>query len=631
MPQIIDKITILTEYSGIVDDYEIIGGYKVVQKYVSDDSSEITLTTLKTNAKKKKNLTHGSPVYVATGDEKGLYRWNSTTQDFVKDESGGGGLNEEDLQNALNSLQFKNLETNNKSIIGAINEANSNVGQDGKSAYDIWLEEGNEGTQEEFLESLKGTTGAKIIKTEWVGKDANGGNIYRQTFDDGSIAEFVVPQDDSNIERGSGDGAFQQQGGKAIAAGKGSVALNGGYKVEEDGTETEGVRANGEWSIAGGRDNVAYQTCAVVFGKGCIAGMSATDFSEKYPDGVDDWGDTYEESWSLANAEGLETWAKGRNSHAQNRGTQALANDSSASGVETVASGENGSNANGFKTKATGTAAFTANYQTTASAIAAAAFGMNNEASEEASFVIGKYNISKGANACVEGQENTAISWNSHAGGYQSTASQPHSFVYGRGLQSRNTAQTVVGSFNDISYTIDWSAPPMFTVGCGTSKDDRKDAFIVLRDGRAKVKTAPQDPDDVLRKGDLGDGVKNLPNSLTLTDNEKEKWREMIGAVAVESPRYLHTITYSPTELLGIEYTRQLLFESKHSEPYTSHIYMDNDLRRYGGRFVKDGTTHFLTSISGSGVIIKYINAKGEIEEFNISKNYIEYTVELIK
>lgn len=30
---------------------------------------------------------------------------------------------------------------------------------DGKSAYDIWLEQGNEGTEDDFLESLKGQDG----------------------------------------------------------------------------------------------------------------------------------------------------------------------------------------------------------------------------------------------------------------------------------------------------------------------------------------------------------------------------------------------------------------------------------------------------------------------------------------
>ena len=39
-----------------------------------------------------------------------------------------------------------------------------------------------------------GATGAKIIKTELIGQDANGGNIYKQTFDDGTTATFTAPK-----------------------------------------------------------------------------------------------------------------------------------------------------------------------------------------------------------------------------------------------------------------------------------------------------------------------------------------------------------------------------------------------------------------------------------------------------
>lgn len=42
--------------------------------------------------------------------------------------------------------------------------------------------------------NLKGATGAKIVKTEEVGVDSNGGIVYKQTFDDGSTATFTSPQ-----------------------------------------------------------------------------------------------------------------------------------------------------------------------------------------------------------------------------------------------------------------------------------------------------------------------------------------------------------------------------------------------------------------------------------------------------
>lgn len=69
----------------------------------------------------------------------------------------------------------------------------------GKSAYEIALLNGFEGTEAEWLASLKGEkgdkgTGASVISTEYIGQDENGGNIYMQTFDDGSTSTFTAPK-----------------------------------------------------------------------------------------------------------------------------------------------------------------------------------------------------------------------------------------------------------------------------------------------------------------------------------------------------------------------------------------------------------------------------------------------------
>lgn len=41
---------------------------------------------------------------------------------------------------------------------------------------------------------LRGETGAKIVSQEYIGKDENGGNIYKQTFDDGKTFYFTAPR-----------------------------------------------------------------------------------------------------------------------------------------------------------------------------------------------------------------------------------------------------------------------------------------------------------------------------------------------------------------------------------------------------------------------------------------------------
>lgn len=40
----------------------------------------------------------------------------------------------------------------------------------------------------------KGDTGARIVETTYIGTDANGGNIYKQTFDDGNSTSFTAPK-----------------------------------------------------------------------------------------------------------------------------------------------------------------------------------------------------------------------------------------------------------------------------------------------------------------------------------------------------------------------------------------------------------------------------------------------------
>lgn len=53
----------------------------------------------------------------------------------------------------------------------------------------------------------------------------------------------------------------------------------------------------------------------------------------------------------------------------------------------------------------------------------------------------------------------------------------------------------------------------MHIVGNGTSDTDRKNAFVVLEDGRAKIQTTPQDTDDVANKGYIDTAINELVGS----------------------------------------------------------------------------------------------------------------------
>lgn len=51
---------------------------------------------------------------------------------------------------------------NEGTIVDFINSLHGEKGDDGKSAYDLWIEEGHQGTISDFLESLKGKSAYQI-------------------------------------------------------------------------------------------------------------------------------------------------------------------------------------------------------------------------------------------------------------------------------------------------------------------------------------------------------------------------------------------------------------------------------------------------------------------------------------
>lgn len=79
---------------------------------------------------------------------------------------------------APTNKKLQQMITANKNAIAEINkqlEEGGGAGENGKSAYDIWLEQGNEGTEADFLASLKGADGTSITITGIEETQADGG------------------------------------------------------------------------------------------------------------------------------------------------------------------------------------------------------------------------------------------------------------------------------------------------------------------------------------------------------------------------------------------------------------------------------------------------------------------------
>lgn len=83
------------------------------------------------------------------------------------------------------------MEPTDESVVLWLNpEGETPIVEDGKSAYQIWLDKGNEGTEEEFLNSLKGEKGETPVK----------GVDY---FTEEDIASLNIPSKTSNLTNDS--------------------------------------------------------------------------------------------------------------------------------------------------------------------------------------------------------------------------------------------------------------------------------------------------------------------------------------------------------------------------------------------------------------------------------------------
>lgn len=341
-----------------------------------------------------------------------------------------------------------------------------------------------------------------------------------------------------NIEPGTGEGAVQQIGAKAT--GKQSAAFGGLRYDKQTGrtpTSADGnqsfaaggsVHAEGDFSAVFGKDTVARQRASFAAGSS-TAGMTEEEFNAFFWDSTnnvglhggsknsngeicDFTGATYEKSFAFATALGCDCEAKGPRSFAAGDNVKAQNTGAVAVGARTTASGSNSFTA-GADTTASGDTSFAANHGTKATGSNSSAFGLNTKAAGNHSVTFGEDTETSAPGAVAEGYKTKASGEHSHAGGGQFTeAAGFNSFAYGANVHAdaENSAafgyETVAKSPNSFVVGKDNALREnaLFQVGNGTNWNDRKDAFVVLKDGRAKLQAGPIDDDDIVRKEDLG-------------------------------------------------------------------------------------------------------------------------------
>lgn len=288
------------------------------------------------------------------------------------------------------------------------------------------------------------------------------------------------------------------------ATSEGNTTKASGNESHAEGNQNE---ARGAHSHVEGEKNIIYTDIAVSGGGG--SGGGATGGGDTpggdTPGGDDNPNYLDEHKGDNAHSEGWNNQTLGYGSHAEGGANKSWGHFSHVEGTQNttgalVADGANYKISGGEYAHAEGAG-------NTAIGICAHAEGNGTKAS--------------GANAHSEGYQSNAEGENSHAGGNNATARGRNSMAHGSYCVARKANQHIFGQSLDsinleeggaaVGILNESQANDLFEVGNGTSATTRSNAFRVLKDGRAKVQTAPTEDDDVVRKMDLanvGTGMK---------------------------------------------------------------------------------------------------------------------------
>jgi hypothetical protein len=197
MPKITNKITNASLDIGALDDFEVIGGYKVVQTmedliklkniqlYSVANPTEDEIKA----AQGKHILTNGTPVFVAK--ENVTYRWDDGRKEFVSDTSssgsgGSGGVVAIVIDEEL-STESKN-PVQNKVITAALNNKVEKEDGKGLSTYDYTAAD-----RQRVNKIMTTGNGTSFLSSDGTYKSFTG-NIKELTFtDDGNGNVIVTP------------------------------------------------------------------------------------------------------------------------------------------------------------------------------------------------------------------------------------------------------------------------------------------------------------------------------------------------------------------------------------------------------------------------------------------------------
>jgi hypothetical protein len=234
---------------------------------------------------------------------------------------------------------------------------------------------------------------------------------------------------------------------------------------------------------------------------------------------------------------GLDTIVGGSNNTANSKhnlivgfGNKVTQNDNATFGNHIVSGEQNevtglDNTVNGFDNTVSGDYNTVGGYQHTVSGGKNAVSGHNNTVSGSNSVAGGAGVTVNGTGALGVASGGSVTGTGAWIGGKNCTVTKQMAFAHGENLISNYNWQKIFGRFNDNK------SDTLFEIGNGDGEDvkdsngnittkNRKNAFAVLKDGRAKVQTAPKENDDVIRLTDITDGSKEVNfNKIAATND----------------------------------------------------------------------------------------------------------------
>lgn len=355
----------------------------------------------------------------------------------------------------------------------------------------------------------------------------------------------------------------------AVASGENATAFGGKRynkltDVNRTPTSAEGNQsfaagasshAYGDYAIAMAKDNKSYQAASFTVGGGNQTGRTEAEFNDFYWDSVnnvglhggskdvngniiDAYGDTYADSYSFGGTFGEVNVNRGRDSIVGGIGNKVDALQSivagdrnvSITGAKHIVAGFNNNvtdvnnTVNGDSNTVAGPDNIVGGYKNNVNGLANTINGANNTAEGDYNLIEGQANITASRSSTIVGyanaigytrddnlsnaQKTTLEVRDEFVAGAGNTASHGNGGLIGLGLKTGKNEQVAVGTANE------GKSGTVFEVGNGSYTQDasgaihitnRKNAFEVLEDGRAKVQTAPKDNDDVVRFEEIDD------------------------------------------------------------------------------------------------------------------------------